>query len=104
MTVTPDDHGRSRIDRKRKTAFVAHDWTGSESLATTIVSTVAELAESDPTEIERLYDRIDPDGLEALFAPAGDATDRTTGQVSFRLDAYAVTVHATGDIVVARAG
>ncbi|WP_175607258.1 HalOD1 output domain-containing protein [Natrinema saccharevitans] len=67
-------------------------------------SSVAELAGSDPTEIERPHDCIDPDGLEALFAPTGDATDRAAGQVSFRLDADTVTVHATGDIIVAREG
>ncbi|ELY70957.1 HalOD1 output domain-containing protein [Natrinema versiforme] len=102
MTVTPDDHGRSRIDRERKTAFVSHDWAGTDSLTTTIVSTVAELSGSDPTDVERLYDRIDPESLEALFAPANSAANRNTGQVSFQLDAYTVTVHATGDIVVAR--
>lgn len=103
MTVTPDDNGRSRIDCERKTAFVSHDWTGSDSLTNTIVTTVAELAGTDPTEVERLYERIDPESLETLFAPTSGPSNRTTGQVSFRLDSYTVTVHATGDIVVARA-
>ena len=103
MTVTPDDHGRSRIDRERKTAFVSHDWTGNDSLTTTIVSTVAELSGTDPTEVDRLYDRIDPESLETLFEPTNKADGRNTGQVSFQLDAYTVTVHATGDIVVASA-
>jgi hypothetical protein len=103
MTATPDDHGRSRIDHERKTAFVAHDWTGADSLTNTIVSTVAELSGTDAIDVERLYDRIDPESLESLFAPTSGAAARNTGQVSFRLDAYEITVHATGDIVVARA-
>ncbi|MFB1066643.1 hypothetical protein CP556_03660 [Natrinema sp. CBA1119] len=102
MTVTPHDHGRSRIDRDRETAFVSHDWTGTDSLTNTIVSTVAELSEIDPTEVERLYDRINPESLETLFQPTNGTAGRNTGQVSFQLDAYTVTVHATGDIVVAR--
>ncbi|WP_222919883.1 HalOD1 output domain-containing protein [Natrinema sp. SYSU A 869] len=102
MTVTSDDHGRSRIDRERKTAFVSHDWTGNDSLTTTIVSTIAALSNSDPIEVDRLYDQIDPESLETLFAPTSGAAARNTGQVSFRLDAYTITVHATGDIVVVR--
>ncbi|WP_226005526.1 HalOD1 output domain-containing protein [Natrinema salinisoli] len=103
MTATHDDHGRSRIDRERKTAFVSHDWAGTDSLTNTIVSTVAELSGRDPTDVERLYDRIDPESLEALFAPTRDTVARNTGQVSFQLDGYTITVHATGDIVVAPA-
>ncbi|QLG50942.1 HalOD1 output domain-containing protein [Natrinema halophilum] len=103
MTATPHDYGRSRIDRERKTAFVSHDWTGTDSLTTTIISTVAELSGSDPTEVERLYDRIDPESLETLFAPTAGAAARNIGQVSFQLEAYTITVHATGDIVVTRA-
>lgn len=103
MTVTPDDHGRSRIDHERKTAFVSHDWTGADSLTTTIVSTVAELSGVDATDVERLYERIDPESLETLFEPTESTGGRNTGQVSFQLDAYTITVHATGDIVVARA-
>ncbi|WP_254522722.1 HalOD1 output domain-containing protein [Natrinema caseinilyticum] len=102
MTAKPHDYGRSRIDRERKTAFVSHDWAGTDSLTTTIVSTVAELSESDPTEVERLYDQIDPESLETLFAPTSGTAGRNIGQVSFQLDAYSITVHATGDIVVAR--
>ncbi|SEW02922.1 HalOD1 output domain-containing protein [Natrinema salifodinae] len=103
MTATPHDHGRPRIDPDRKTAFVSHDWTGADSLTNTIVSTVAELSGTDPIELDRLYDRIDPESLETLFAPANGAAGRNTGQVSFRLDGYTITVHATGDIVVERA-
>jgi hypothetical protein len=102
MTVPPHHDGRPRIDRERRTAFVSHDWGGEESLTATIVATVAELSGIDPTEVDRLYDRIDPDSLETLFEPAGDA-GRTTGRVSFRLEACTITVHATGDVVVTQA-
>ncbi|QLK25186.1 hypothetical protein HYG81_13945 [Natrinema zhouii] len=103
MTATPHDHGRSRIDRERETAFVSHNWAGTESLTHTIISTVAELSDIDPTEVNRLYDRIDPESLETLFQPTNGTASRNTGQVSFQLDTYTITVHATGDIVVARA-
>ena len=100
MTATIDNHGGPRIDPETKTAITSHDWEGNGSLATTIVSTVAALSETTPDELDRIYDRIDPDSLETLFAPANGAARRNAGQVSFRLDRYTVTVHASGTIVV----
>ena len=100
MTATLNNHDGPQIDPETKTAITSHDWEGNRSLATTIVSTVATLSETTPDELERIYDRIDPDSLETLFAPANGATRRNAGQVSFRLDRYTVTVHASGTIVV----
>ena len=100
MTATIDNHGGPRIDPETKTAITSHDWESDDSLATTIVSTVAALADTTPEELDRIYDRIDPDSLESLFEPANGATKRNAGQVSFRLDRYTVTVHASGTIVV----
>ena len=103
MTATPDTHGGSRIDPSAKTAVVSHDWDGETSLSETIVSTIATLSGTRPDELERLYDRVDPDSLETLFAPTNGAARRNDGRVSFRLDGYAVTVHATGTVVVSGA-
>ncbi|MCW8173201.1 HalOD1 output domain-containing protein [Natrialba swarupiae] len=103
MTATTDDHGGHRIDPDAETALVSHDWDASESLSRTIVSTVAALSGRNPAEMERLYDRIDPDGLEALFEPTNAGTNRNAGTVSFRLEGYTVTVHGSGSIVVTKA-
>ncbi|GAB3667542.1 HalOD1 output domain-containing protein [Halopiger thermotolerans] len=102
MTATRPTHGGSRIDYETETAFVSHDWSGDDSLAETIIATIADLSGSDPAELDRLYDRIDPDSLETIFAPANGSVARNSGRVSFRLDAYEVTVHASGAVVVTR--
>ncbi|RKD93442.1 HalOD1 output domain-containing protein [Halopiger aswanensis] len=102
MTATRPTHGGTRIDYETETAVVSHDWTGDDSLAETIIETIADLSGSDPADLDRLYDRIDPDSLETIFAPANGSVTRDSGQVSFRLDAYEITVHASGAVVVAR--
>ncbi|RQG95218.1 HalOD1 output domain-containing protein [Natrarchaeobius chitinivorans] len=102
MTATTDDHGGHRIDLDAKTAFVSHDWADDRSLAETIVSTVAALSETEPAEMERLYDRIDPDSLEAIFEPTSGTANRNAGTVSFRLEGYTITVHGSGSVVVTK--
>lgn len=104
MTTTRTNHGGAGIDSDGETVVVSHDWEGDASLATTIVSTVAALEESEPDELERLYDRIDPTSLETIFEPANGSTHRNGGQLTFRFDAYSITVHATGTVVVTKAG
>ncbi|WP_458206482.1 DUF7504 family protein [Haladaptatus sp. NG-SE-30] len=70
-------------------------------LGTTVVETVAEVAEVAPDEIETpLYDVVDPDALDALFAPKQDGRDRTDGTVSFSLHGHYVTVSANGVVTV----
>jgi hypothetical protein len=49
-----------------------------------------------------LNDLVDPDALDALFAPQGDGTERCDGRVTFRYDATRVTVEVEGDEVAVR--
>ena len=41
--------------------------TDTESVSDAVVWAVAQLSETDPTEVEPLYDHIDPDALNGLF-------------------------------------
>lgn len=77
-----------------------HDWGSDESLCETVIFTVAAVTGKQPTEIEPLYDTIDPDALTTLFRPISDANPRADGFVSFTLDDQAVSVHASGEIVL----
>lgn len=69
-------------------------------LATDVVLAVAELSESDPTELPPLSDVIDADALDRLFGPghSGDGSDR----VSFNYHGYRVTVCRDGEIMLQR--
>jgi hypothetical protein len=72
-----------------------------ESLTTTVVRAVADAKGVDPLELEEcLYDVIDPDALERLFAPTEDGARR--GVVVFRLAGCRVEVDGTDRVVAER--
>ena len=77
-----------------------YDWGKVESVGSLVVETVAEFSGKSPTELERLYTRIDTDALDKLFRPVADGSSRTGGRVAFPFDEYVVSVHADGRIVV----
>ena len=61
-----------------------------------VVTTVAEVEDVDPLELTPpLYEVIDPDALESLFA-----NDRTLGKVIFNYNGYEVSVFSDGYIMV----
>ena len=59
-----------------------------------IVESVADSSDSDPLELPPLYERIDPDALEAFVAGTED------GLVEFRYAGHAVTVDSRGEVQV----
>lgn len=79
-----------------------HDWGGDEELGPLIHLAVEESGLD--VDADALYDVLDPDALDALFAPPSDGTPRDGGSVTFPLGDATVTVHATGEIVVATGG
>ena len=60
-----------------------------------VVDEVAEQKDVDPITLPPLHRAIDPDALDALFAPTPQ-TDRMEGAVSFEYSGYEVTVHSHG--------
>jgi hypothetical protein len=83
------------------TYYAHHDFDGPAYLSTTVVHALSEVANVDATTTEStLYQHIDPDALDKLFAPTADETGRRSGQVSFTMWGYTVTVYASGQIAV----
>lgn len=74
-----------------------HDWDQDGSLSTSVVTAVSQVTGDDPTEIDPLYEVIDPDALDRLVDSLGDDAD---GQVTFTLNGCAVTVTGDGAIAV----
>lgn len=95
---TPHPSGDPTIE----TAYMQYDWEGDDDLSTAIVSTVARLSDTDPVNVGRIFDRIDPDALDRLFEPAREDLDRNDGHLWFPLDGYGVTVYGNGFVVVRR--
>ncbi|RKD97266.1 HalOD1 output domain-containing protein [Halopiger aswanensis] len=76
-----------------------------QSLSFAVIAAVAEREGVDPTDIEppeyeALYDAINPEALDSLFAPRTDGTARTAGRVEFTYCDYHVVVTSDGDVEV----
>ena len=66
-----------------------------------VVQRVADAEGIEPSELEEpLYDVIDPEALERLFAAPEDGQSRDRGVVRFPYHGYEVTVRADGDVSV----
>lgn len=65
-----------------------------------VVEAVAQASGDDPTEIAPIATTVDPDALDALFAPRNGRDQRNRGHLRFSVAGYDVTVYAHGEIVV----
>ena len=72
-----------------------YDWT-TTSPAVAIIETVAAAADSDPEDLEPLYDWVDPDAIDALFEDSSDTPHRSRLFVSFTYAGYEVTIGEDG--------
>jgi hypothetical protein len=59
-----------------------------------VVDAVAALTDTEPTDCPPLYDRVNPDAVDALFA------DRDGGQFTFEYHECQVTVHGDTEVTV----
>lgn len=64
-----------------------------------VVTAIADELAADPLELDPLYDAVDPDALEEIFADCGEAS-RTVGTVTFESNGCSVTVFASGEVAV----
>ena len=77
----------------------------AQSLSFEIIEAIAEREGVDTTEIEpptyeALYDVINPEALDALFAPREDGTPRASGRVEFTFCGYEVVATSDGTIEI----
>ena len=97
----PSDPADLQYDETNARYVGQYDVDGTATLTTTIVHALASIAEVDVSQGEfSLYDSIDPDCLERLFAPKADGTRRCGGHVAFTALGHEVYVYADGDIVI----
>ncbi|WP_433634043.1 HalOD1 output domain-containing protein [Halomicrococcus sp. NG-SE-24] len=88
-------------NRNPQSGLTQHKHSEDETdctLKTAIVTHIAAKKDIDPTTLDPLYDVINPEALEALFAPQFDGTPRTDGRIVFAYSGYRVTVTSEDDI------
>lgn len=92
----------STNDAEPSTDAVRPGEDSSRSLAEEIAATLAAERGCRPDVLElRLYDAVDPDVLEAPFAPYRDGTPRPHGRLVFEIGAFEVRVAADRSVSVA---
>lgn len=78
--------------------------TADQSMSVRVVEAVAEAQGIPPERVDPpLFEVVDPDGLDRLFADERDVT-RDSGRLTFVMGDHEVTVRATGDVEVRPAG
>ncbi|ELZ46349.1 hypothetical protein C464_11058 [Halorubrum coriense DSM 10284] len=82
-------------------AHERYDWSLTRP-SDAVVEVVADQVNGSSTSFGPLYDRIDPDALDAIFRTDGSDRPGDGTRVSFRLAERFVSVHATGEVVVRR--
>ncbi len=88
-------------ERENGRYVLEYDPDGTAALTTTIVHGLATITGIDVSQGEfSLYDSVDPDALERLFAPKADGSRRRDGHVAFSALDHEVYVHADGAIHV----
>jgi len=81
-------------------AMFERTWLKNRSVSNSVIATVAEAEDRDPTEISPpLYEVINPEALDQLFA-ATPTTGRMSGEVRFSYKGYEVTVSGDGYVSV----
>lgn len=71
---------------------------GDGRISETVIDAITEVVEDSSTEIEPLYESIDPDALEDLFdrRPGKDVPTR----VEFRHEEFSIAVEENGRVVI----
>ena len=74
---------------------------GETTPSETVIHAVAEAADVDPLELDPLHSTIDPDALDALFAPKYNGQPRDGDlQLTFSMAGYKVIVWSYGRVSV----
>lgn len=93
----PDSFYTNGGDRATRDVFhVSFDPT-TESIDTVIVESVAALKNTEPNELEPLYNAVNPDALQDLIRP-GEETRSTANHIQFHYEGLEVRVSSDGDL------
>lgn len=99
MTI-PTPNQSDEPTGEQAVSYFEHDWTDTKSLVEKIVSGVADVTGKDETEIELLYDQLNPESLDTLFRRSAADRDRSDGLLVFTLEGCTVTVYGSGVVII----
>ena len=88
----PDERTERHPDEHR------YEWSSDTPLSVAVIEAVASATSRDPTEIESMYEYVDPDALDTLFETGAGRT--ASGTVSLPVADHLVVADSDGEIVV----
>lgn len=91
--------GPGRYDPETHTPRLHHDWERDKRVSTVIIEAVAALTDASPTSIGPLYEVVDPDAVDALFAPP-PRSRRAESELRFTLNDCEISVYGDGLIEI----
>lgn len=98
---TSNGGGSRSYNPETETYQLYHDWGSSDRISIRIVSAVAAITDTPPTEMSPLYTRVDPDALDRLFRPIPTEDRRgLASTLSFTLNGCEVTIYGDGRIEI----
>jgi len=87
--------------RPSRPFVMQHEIGGQAKLTTTLVHAVSDATGADVSAVETaLHERVDPDALDLLFAPAAGGNQRSNATLTMTIGGHQVTVSNTGRITV----
>lgn len=94
------DRDRTGYDSTTETYHVQHDWESGKPLAMTVVTVVEVLTDRETTEIEPLYESVDPDALEQTLRSLRIPGDEVGGKVGIEFAGLSVVARSDGHVYV----
>lgn len=87
-------------DSQVTTHYSTFDWDDYEPISSTVTSTVARAAGVPESDLQELYDCIEPCALNQLFQSMHNSSQPTSGQFTFEYAGFEVTIYSFGEVVV----
>lgn len=91
-----DDSSRVDAGRTESGARVVDFDQETDSVTETIVTTVADMADTSPGALDPLYSVIDPDALDAIIRSVATKSDPSDAKIVVRYHGFTITIHSYG--------
>jgi uncharacterized protein with NRDE domain len=96
---TTDEASASRSDGPGF-ANCYFDWQGDEPLSELVLECIADATGREPASLAPLYESVDPDALDTIFAPTCTSGSRAGGVIELEHEGCHVMVHNEGRLDV----
>lgn len=96
--------GACRKKWRSRVTKTSADPNGDTPVSQRVVERVADATDTHPLDVEPLFEIVDPDAIDRLFANGSGSTTRGQGRICFPMSGCEVTVWADGDVEVDRPG